>query len=86
MEHRKKKRFIVSEQGRGGPPGTLPLPARRRSTPQEKSEGEVARESRTDRFAARDFASLLGMPGFSNSLLEATSSSTRATSRTPARS
>lgn len=66
MEHRKKRRFIISEQ----PPGVVPPSARRRATPQEKPEGEVARESRTDRFAARDFTSLLGMPGFSDVLLK----------------
>jgi len=64
MEQKRKKRFIISEQ-----PGT-PAPARRQSTPQEKSEGEVARESRTERFAARDFASLLGMQGVSEQLLK----------------
>ena len=73
MDHKKKRRFIISEQvGRSEPlpPGTLPAPSRRRSTPQEKPEGEVARESRTDRFAARDFTSLLGMAGFSEQLLK----------------
>jgi len=62
-----KKRFIVSEQD----PQSAPLPeARRRSTPQEKPEAEIARESRTDRFAARDFTGLLGMAGFSDGMLK----------------
>jgi Fe-Mn family superoxide dismutase len=67
MEHRKKRRFIISEHG---DPLGAPAAPRRRSTPLEKPEGEVARESRTDRFAARDFTPLLGMPGFSEELLK----------------
>ena len=71
MEQRKKKRFIISEEGRSGDPSQMVPPStRRRSTPREKPESEVARESRTDRFAARDFTSLLGMPGFSDPLLK----------------
>src|SRR5262245_16560510 len=73
MEQRRKRRFIVSEQGERSDPmphGAVPPSPRRRPVPLEKSEGEVARESRTDRFAARDFASLLGMPGFSEPLLQ----------------
>ena len=72
MEHRKKRRFIISEEaGHSGPfpQSALPAPSRRRATPPEKPEGEVARESRTDRFAARDFTSLIGMAGFSETLL-----------------
>jgi superoxide dismutase, Fe-Mn family len=71
MEQRKKKRFIISEQGRSDDPQQmLPAPSRRRATPLEKPEGDVARESHTDRFAARDFTSLLGLPGFSDPLLQ----------------
>ena len=67
-----RKRFIVSEQlERGGtlPEGPGPALARRRPTGLEKPE-EAARESRTDRFAARDFTSLLGMDGFSDTMLK----------------
>lgn len=71
MEQRKKKRFIISEEGRSGDPSQMAPPStRRRSTLREKPEGEAARESRTDRFAARDFTSLLGLPGFSDPLLK----------------
>jgi len=68
----KKKRFIISEQGSiSEPSAMLPAPAKRRATaPQEKSEGEVVRTSHTDRFAARDFMPLLGLPGFSDPLLK----------------
>jgi len=71
MENRKKRRFIISEQGQRSeaPQGALPAPSRRRPTPLDKPEGEVARESRTDRYAARDFTSLIGLPGFSEPLL-----------------
>jgi superoxide dismutase, Fe-Mn family len=67
-----KRRFIISEQGaRGTPPpaGHLPAPSRRRPVPVEKPEGDVMRESHTDRFAARDFIGLLGLPGFSDAML-----------------
>src|SRR5436190_10240664 len=66
MENRKKRRFIISEKGNRSDPM---MPSRRQASPQEKPEGEVARESRTDRFAARDFTSLIGMPGFTEQLL-----------------
>jgi Fe-Mn family superoxide dismutase len=72
-EKKGKKRFIISEQSPRTPApsqAALPAPARRRSTPPEKPEAEIARESRTDRFAARDFTGLLGMQGFSNTMLE----------------
>src|SRR5438105_6398111 len=73
MESKKsKKRFIISEQTqRTTPlPEGAPAPARRRSLPPEKPEAEIARESRTDRFAARDFTGLLGMEGFSDGMLK----------------
>jgi Fe-Mn family superoxide dismutase len=71
MDHKKgKKRFIISEQAPRTPPAALPAPARRRSTPLEKPEAEIARESHTERFAARDFSGLLGTPGFSETLLK----------------
>jgi Fe-Mn family superoxide dismutase len=68
----KKKRFIISEQGNiSEPSAMLPAPAKRRATaPQEKSEAEVVRTGHTDRFAARDFTPLLGLPGFSDPLLK----------------
>jgi len=67
----KKKRFIISEQGHVSEPSAmLPAPSKRRPVPPEKPEGEVARSSHTDRFAARDFTSLLGLPGFSDPLLK----------------
>lgn len=71
MNKKHRKRFILSEQGERGTPmiGGHPLPARRRSTPLERPDAEVVRESHTDRFAARDFASLMGLPGFSDRLL-----------------
>ena len=71
MENRKKRRFIISEQGQRSetPQGALPAPSRRRPSPLEKPESEVARESRTDRYAARDFTSLIGLQGFSEQLL-----------------
>jgi Fe-Mn family superoxide dismutase len=73
MDNKKsKKRFIVSEPPRHAPSplGAAPAPARRRPVAPEKPEAEIARESRTDRFAARDFTSLLGMQGFSETLLK----------------
>jgi Fe-Mn family superoxide dismutase len=72
MENKKsRKRFIISEQVRSDPlpEGLMPPQARRRPVKPEKPEAEIARESRTDRFAARDFAGLLGMEGFSETLL-----------------
>jgi Fe-Mn family superoxide dismutase len=65
MDKKNKRRFIISEQGEAG----TPAPARRRSTPLEKPPVEAARETHPDRFAARDFSSLLGLPGFSDRLL-----------------
>jgi len=63
-----KRRFIISEHS--APIGNLPAPARRRpAEPPEKPEGDVVRESHTDRFAARDFTGLLGLPGFSDAMM-----------------
>jgi len=73
MDNKSKKRFIISEEGRRmtpRPEGEAPAPSRRRSTLPEKPEAEIARESRTDRFAARDFTGLLGMAGFSDRMLQ----------------
>ena len=68
-----KKRFIISEQGAhagSDPQGAPPALARRRPQAPEKPEAEIARESRTDRFAARDFTALLGIEGFSETMLK----------------
>jgi len=72
MDNKKgKKRFIISEQNpRTTPTADAPGLSRRRPTEIEKPEAEIARESRTERFAARDFSGLLGMQGFSDSLLQ----------------
>jgi Fe-Mn family superoxide dismutase len=73
MDNKKsKKRFIISEQSRSAPSpeGALSAPSRRRPAVPEKPDPEIARESRTDRFAARDFTSLLGMEGFSETMLK----------------
>jgi superoxide dismutase, Fe-Mn family len=73
MDNKKnKKRFIISEQMRStpSPEGALPAPARRRPVAPEKPDPQIARESRTDRFAARDFTGLLGMEGFSETMLK----------------
>jgi Fe-Mn family superoxide dismutase len=72
MDHKKsKKRFIISEQSRSAPSpeSALPVPTRRRPAAPEKPDPEIARESRTDRFAASDYTSLLGMQGFSETML-----------------
>jgi len=72
MDNKKsKKRFIISEQARSAAPeGAPPAPARRRPADPEKAAPEIARPGRSDSFAARDFSGLLGMQGFSETLLK----------------
>jgi Fe-Mn family superoxide dismutase len=71
MDNKKaKKRFVISEQDPRTAPAEESAPARRRPAGLEKPEAEIARESRTERFAARDFSGLLGMQGFSDTMLE----------------
>jgi Fe-Mn family superoxide dismutase len=71
MEHPKgKKRFNVPGKSGRGPEGEeFSVTRRRPALPPAKPEGEVARASRSDRFAARDFTPLLGLTGFSEALL-----------------
>jgi superoxide dismutase, Fe-Mn family len=68
MEKKHKRRFLISEHG-APMMGGVPVPARRRSTAPEKVPAEAAHENHPSRFAARDFTSLLGLPGFSDNLL-----------------